>query len=126
MKSSQAISMDIMIAIVVFIVAIFLFYAIFNSNQEITAEELEKDAVKVLKNIASENPDVGIVEGIEVDEVKLQNLLGESYNVIKAKIRAEKDFCIFLEDENGDIIYISPGQPGIGSNKIRISDVPCG
>lgn len=117
--------MDIMIAVGVFIVTIFLFYAIFNSNQEIVAEELEKDAIKVLKNIDSENPDVGIVEGIEADEVKLQELLGESYSVIKAKIRAEKDFCIFLEDENGDIIYLSPGQPGIGSSKIRISDIPC-
>ncbi len=116
--------MDVMLAIVVFIGTIFVFYAIFSSNQKGTSE-LEKNAAKVLKSVSSEDPDVGIMDGIEVDEAKLEQLLGESYDVIKGKIRAEKDFCIFLEDENGDIIYISPGQAGIGSSKIRISDVPC-
>lgn len=122
---SQAFSMDIMIAIVVFIGVIFVIYSVFTSDQKSSAEDLEKDASKVLGNIASEDPDVGIVTDIEVDEAKLEQLLGKDYSIIKEQIRAEKDFCIFLEDENGDIIYISPGQPGIGSNKIRISDVPC-
>jgi len=114
-----------MIAIVVFAGAIFFIYAIFNANQGDGAKELETDASKVLESVASEDPNVGIVEGIEVEEAKLQQLLGEDYNTIKEKIRADKDFCIFLEDENGGIIYISPGQPGIGSNTIRVSDVPC-
>ncbi len=125
MKKSQAVSMDVMLAIVVFIGTIFVFYAIFSSSQKGTSEELKRDASKVLKSVSSEDPDVGIMDGIEVDEAKLEQLLGENYDVIKGKIRAEKDFCIFLEDKNGDIIYISPGQPGIGSGKIRISDVPC-
>ena len=116
--------MDVMLAIVIFVGTIFVFYAIFGSNQKGTSE-LEKDASKVLKSVSSEDPDVGIMDGIEVDEAKLEQLLGKDYSTIKERIRAEKDFCIFLEDENGDIIYISPGQSGIGSSKIRISDVPC-
>src|SRR3990167_1235770 len=88
MKKSQAWSMDIMIAAMVFIGAIFVIYTIFTGNhQESTAEELEKDASKVLKRVSSEDPDVGIMDGIEVDEAKLQQLLGEDYNAIKEKIR---------------------------------------
>lgn len=117
--------MDVMLAIVVFIGTIFVFYAIFSANQKGASEELEKSAAKVLKSVSSEDPDVGIMDGIEVDEAKLVQLLGKDYDAIKEQIRAGKDFCIFLEDENGDIIYVSPGQPGIGSSKIRISDVPC-
>mgnify|MGYP001562068343 FL=1 len=124
-KRSQAISLDVMIAIVIFLGTIFVFYAIFNANQPNAAKELEKDASKVLKSVTSEETDIGIMEGIEVDEAKLEQLLGKDYDLIKKQIRAEKDFCIFLEDENGDIIYLSPGQAGIGSNKIRISDIPC-
>jgi len=116
--------MDIMLAIVIFIGAIFFFYAFFDGNQESTAKDLGADASKVLESIASEDPDVGIVGGIEVNETKLEQLLGEDYDTIKKKIRAEKDFCIFLEDEDGDIIYIS-GEPGIGSGKIKISGTPC-
>ena len=117
--------MDIMIAAMVFIGAIFVIYAIFTGNhQESTAEELEKDASKVLKSVSSEDPDVGIMDGIEVDEAKLQQLLGEDYNAIKEKIRADKDFCIFLEDEVGNVIYVS-NKPGIGSDEIMVSDAPC-
>lgn len=116
--------MDVMLAIVIFVGTIFVFYAIFSSSQKGTSE-LEKDASKVLKSVSSEDPDVGIMDGIEVDEAKLEQLLGKDYSIIKERIRTEKDFCIFLEDEDGDVIYISPGQAGIGSGKIRISDVPC-
>ena len=126
MKKSQAWSMDIMIAAMVFIGAIFVIYTIFTGNhQESTAEELEKDASKVLKSVSSEGSDVGIMDGTEMNETKLEQLLGEDYKTIKERIRTEKDFCIFLEDENGDIVYISPGQLGIGSDKIKVSDVPC-
>jgi len=79
----------------------------------------------VLKSVSSEGSDVGIMDGTEMNETKLEQLLGEDYKTIKERIRTEKDFCIFLEDENGDIVYISPGQLGIGSDKIKVSDVPC-
>lgn len=125
MKRSQAVSMDVMLAIVIFIGTIFVFYAIFNTNQTDTAKELEKDASKVLKSVSSKGSNVGIIDGIEINEAKLEQLLGENYETIKEKIRAEKDFCIFLEDESGDIVYLSPGQTGIGSSNIIISDVPC-
>jgi len=125
MKTSQAFSMDIMIAIIIFIGTIFVFYSVIYSKQDNKVEDLQDEASIVLKNVVSEDSDVGIVDGTEVNETKLRQLLGEDYATIKERIRVESDFCIFLEDENGDIIYISPGQPGVGSNKIRISDVPC-
>jgi hypothetical protein len=125
-KRSQAISMDIMLAVVIFIGAIFLVYIFLNSNQQRTAGELGEEASKVLQSITSEDPEIGIVKGIDVDEIKLEQLLDENYETIKEKIRIDKDFCIFLEDEIGNVIYIRPGEPGVGSHKIQISDNPCG
>jgi len=117
--------MDIMIAIVIFIGTIFVIYSVLNDQQSDKTGELEEDASRVLENIVSEGSGIGIIDGINVDETKLQELLGEDYNEIKKKIRVQNDFCIFLEDENGDIIYISPGQPGLGSGKIKISGERC-
>jgi len=91
-------------------------------------EEKKEDSVydeEGREKLVSEDSNIGILVGTEIDETKLQQLLGEDYETIKEKMRVENDFCIFLEDENGDIIYISPGQPGIGSDKINISDIPC-
>lgn len=125
MKKSQTWSMDAMIAIGVFISAIFVVYLIFSGSKESKAEELEKDANKVLGSIVAEGSEVAIVEGIELNEEKLQQLINEQYLDLKKKIRTENDFCIFLEDEDEKIIYLN-GKVGIGSDIIKISDEPCG
>ncbi|MFH0867722.1 MAG: hypothetical protein V1831_00240 [Candidatus Woesearchaeota archaeon] len=126
MKKSQTWSMDIMIAIVIFMGTIFIFYSILNNNPDDKTRELQEDASRVLKNIASEDSDVGIIEGVEVNKTRLEELLGEDYSEIKKKLRVKNEFCLFLEDENGNIIYLTPEQAGVGSEKINISGIPCG
>ena len=122
---SQAFSIDIMIALVIFIGTIFVFYSIFSGSEETKTAELEDEASIVLDNIASEDSEVRITDGVVVNETKLAELLGMEYSEIKKKIRVKNDFCFFLEDEDGNIIYIEAGKPGIGSDKIKISDEPC-
>ena len=123
---SQAFSMDIMIAVIIFMGTIFIFYSIISGGEESKIDELEDDASIVMENIATEDSAVRITEGIAIDEEKLEDLLGMDYSEIKKKLRVENDFCIFLEDGEGNIIYLEAGQPGIGSDKIKVSDVPCG
>ena len=124
MKTSQAWSMDIMIAIVVFIGTIFVFYSIIEARQDTKSEDLQREASIVLDNVVSEDSVIGIVDGTEVSETKLQQLLGDDYATVKEKIRVGNDFCIFLEDGNGNVIPIS-GEPGIGSGMIKISGEGC-
>ncbi len=118
--------MDIMLGIIIFMGAAFFFYSTFSSKQGSDAKELEDDALKVMSSVVSNDPDASIVTGNEIDIDKLQALLGEDYAQIKQNLRVGSDFCIFLEDENGNIAYITPGQPGVGSDKINISNIPCG
>jgi len=122
---SQTWSMDVMLAVVIFIGTILIFYSTLTSNKESSVEDLQTDAAKILESIASEDPDIGIMNGSILDDKKLEELLGEDYELIKEKIRVKSDFCIYIEDENGNILYIAPGQPGIGSPKIQISTIPC-
>jgi|TARA_B100001964_G_C14228452_1_gene598869 hypothetical protein len=126
MKTSQAWSMDIMIAIVLFIGTIFVFYSVLSAKQSPKTDELQDDASIVLESIVSEDSDIGILDGAEVNETKLEELLGMEYSEIKKKMRVENEFCIFLEDEEGNVIYITQDQPGIGSDEISVSEVPCG
>ena len=126
MKKSQAFSIDIMLAMVIFLGAIFVTYSVLQGGKGGKTKDLEKDASLVLDNLASQNNRVGIVNGIEINQTKLGELLVATYPELKEKIRARSDFCIYLEDENGDVIYLSDSQQGIGSDKISISDQPCG
>ena len=124
MKTSQAWSLDIMLAIVIFIGTIFVFYAILSNNPKSSADKLEDDAAKVLENIASENPDLGFIDGIDIDQEKLQDLLSMEYDEIKKQLRVENDFCIFLEDKDGNVIKIDENFAGIGSSNIQIGEDP--
>jgi hypothetical protein len=128
MKQSQSGSFDIMIAIVIFIGTIFVFYSAFSNNPESNIKDLESEASIVLENIASEDPVVGLIEDTEISEEKIQQLLGEDYELIKEQVRVKNDFCIFLEDQDGKVVYLSQGTPGIGSDKIKIgaNEESCG
>jgi len=123
-KKSQTWSLDIMLAVVIFIGALFVVYSILSGSKADTAGKLEEDAALVLDNLASEDFEISVVDGVELNEAKLLGLLNEEYPDLKQKIRAGSDFCIFLEDEEGKLVYIS-NKPGIGSDKIKVSDQPC-
>tara|TARA_Y100000294_G_scaffold107344_1_gene99609 strand:+ start:406 stop:729 length:324 start_codon:yes stop_codon:yes gene_type:complete len=106
--------MDIMIAMVIFIGVIFVFYNILSSNEDNKIRELKDDALIVAENIdITENPS------------QIEELLGEDYSELKKKLRVKNEFCIFLEDEEGNVIYVSQDRPGMGSEKIKISEVEC-
>lgn len=117
MKKSQAWSMDIMMAFVIFVGTIFVFYSIINNRQTVTNDELKDDASRVLENL-----------NITQDISQIDELLKEDYLELKRRLRIKNDFCIYLEDEEGNIININPDdedQLGIGSGKIYIGDKPC-
>lgn len=125
MKNSQALSIDIMLGIIVFIGAIFFFYSVFSQNKESDITALEADASKIMKAVSS-GDEISVLTGTEIDIDKIQALLGEEYTDIKNKLRVGSDFCIFIEDESDNIIYLSASsQSGVGSNKIKVSDIPC-
>lgn len=106
--------MDIMIAIVIFIGTIFVFYSILSAKGSSKVGELKDDASILAKNI-------NITQNMSL----IEELLSEDYSQLKKKLRVKNEFCLFLEDENGNVIYLSQDQSGIGSGKISISDVPC-
>ena len=126
MKNSQALSIDIMLGIIVFIGAIFFFYSVFSHDKENDITALEDDASKIMKSVSSEEyEDISVLTGSEIDMEKLQALLAESYPDMKNKLRVGSDFCIFIEDEEGNVIYLSAAESGVGSSKISVSDIPC-
>ena len=93
---SQAFSMDIMIAFVIFIGTIFVFYSILSNQLSSKTGELENEASTVLDNIASEDSEIRITDGVTINETKLQELLGLSYSDIKKKI-----IILYFETQKG-------------------------
>ena len=126
-KKSQAWSFDVIMAVIIFVGAFFAFYFLLKPRTENTIDTLREDAELIANELLSESSPLNVIVDGKIDEAKLQQLLAEDYSDLKSQIRVEGDFCIYLEDQEGNIIYISqsPDITGIGSPSISISDIPC-
>lgn len=124
-KKCQAWSFDVILAVVIFIGAFLLVYFLFKSEKESPVEALRNDAEIIANELLSDSSSLNVVENGKIDEQKLQQLLDESYGELKSKVRVKSDFCIYLEDNEGNVLYIKQDVAGIGTDKIKISNVPC-
>lgn len=122
MKKSQVWSFDVILAIIMLIVAFFIFYFLLKPQTENKFQDLKKEAALVAGEVL---PNITISGTEQIDEDKLRILLEEAYPELKKKFRSGADFCIYFEDEQGNVVYIRPGVTGLGSSEINVSGVPC-
>lgn len=118
-NKSQTWSMDVMIAVVVFILGLFVFFTIIeNKSDSGKLRELIVEGEQLANIIEisaeSDNPCSFIVDN-KIDKEKLAEC-ANNYNRTKTLLGAKRDFCIYFEDSKGNIINISflTGHGGIG------------
>lgn len=122
---AQSWSIDIALGVAVFIAAFFIFYFLLSPSQASKAGSLKSDASSVIRQVASEEAAEGVVDGEEINVSKLNELKNLSYDELRRRLRVEGDFCIYFEDEQGNIVIINDSYKGIGSPNINISGTPC-
>lgn len=134
-KKAQTWSFDLVIAVVLFVVVVGLFYSLIVINQEKSDEDLTmQNDILISKMDCGSDSSVDtcfIIDG-EVDTDKLKVLFKESYNSIKKDLGVSGDFCIYLRDLNGNIypIAISDNEKmyGFGDDELILTsdEIRCG
>ena len=124
-KKSQSWSIDIILAVVLFMGAFFLFYSILSDDPAASAKNLKNDASLVIRQVSSEGLPVNILDRQQVNISKLNELKNLTYAELKSMLRVEGDFCIYMEDDKGYVVIVNNSYKGIGSPKINISNTPC-
>ena len=126
MKKGQSWSMDIVIAVVVFgFITLAITGFVLLSKPD--AERLEQNSQLVIANLASAQAGCGeILTANTLNFEHLECLFGRNYEEFKEQNRIQGDFCIFLEDEQGQIWTIDDGRIAAwGSDDIRVGGIPC-
>ena len=85
---------------------------------------LKKDAERLLNAITTnnlENPNL-----TQLNEESLEEIMQKDYIKLKEELGLKNDFCIRLEDSNGELIKINGIERGIGSSKVKVNGVSCG
>jgi len=122
---AQSWSVDITLGVIVFITAFFIFYSLLNANPSSKTSNLKEDASLVIKQIASDEAPLRIIDGNEINVSRLNELKNLSYEELKRRLRIEGDFCIYLENDKGDLVLINSSYKGVGSPDINLSGTPC-
>lgn len=118
MKRGQTFSTDALVAVVIFILAgMLLFYLIGPAAKNKISDKLQLEAQK-LPGILSAN------QGKKVDETKLAEILLLSYENVKTLVGMDSDFCIYFEDDHGNIVPAG-NKIGIGSPLANFSGKAC-
>ena len=114
-----------MLAAVIFMSSFFIFYALFSEDSNTKISNLRDDASTVIKQVSTADNSLKIINSNEVNVSKIQELKNLSYDELKSRLRIEGDFCIYFEDEKGNIILINNSYKGVGTPNINISGTPC-
>jgi len=122
---AQSWSLDISLGLIIFISAFFIVYSLLNENPNTKAKQLSDDATVVLKQLTSEDALYRLVDNNEVNATKVRDLKNVNYEELKRRLRIEGDFCIYFQDDKGNIILIDNTYRSIGSPNINLNNVPC-
>ena len=101
------------IVLVLIVVVIIMIVSVYEQNKSQTIEA-EKITGLLLDDHALSIANNGVV-----DKNKLQEVQNMNYEEFKDNLNVKKDFCIYIEDEKGNIILAK------GSPKFTGDGVPC-
>jgi len=135
-SKSQTFSMDMMIAIGIFIIGIvvFLYLIVGNASKDVSESLATDSEILPQRLMASDEMSVTnttFVVQNKVDTSRLNRTLAMNYDDLKKELDISSDFCIHFEDENGNLVNLDtdPGylRYSIGNPKliITVSDSWC-
>ncbi len=89
----------------------------------IEAESMSETATNPYANIS-------FVKGDRIDKEKLKQVANLSYEEIKQEFGVQNEFCMYIVDQDGNLIPITLDDNrslvGIGRGEARINGIPCG
>lgn len=101
----------ILIAVVIVVAVAVGFY---DKSQKAEYVEAEK-----IISIVLDGGDLGFANNGTIDEAKIREIEGMDYRELKQKLNAKRDFCVYIEDEKGNVVL------AIGSPKLNSDGLSC-
>jgi len=131
-KKAQSWSIDLVLGLVIFVLILSVFYMLLSKDDSANVIVMKSSGNKVMNMVDSKSSNTlnSFVDGNNVNMSKLEEFYKtENYEAIRKELGLKGDFCIILEDKNGNVISIMNSTKriyGFGSEDINISGCPCG
>lgn len=138
MGKGQVWSLDLVIGMLVFLLAVGTIYSFLNvrTGKDPTPLRIESEVVATALTTGTDDPGLKVADQNQLDMNRLGTLAAEAevnYTQLKRRLGIDHDFCIYLQDEEGNLIYVKDTSgntyAGIGSRTGELNltdDTPCG
>ena len=88
-------------------------------------EKLRSESERLPTVLTSQQNISGVfIKGTKVDDQKLGEALNLSYESLKQLLGIQSDFCVYFEDEKGNVVPVR-NKIGIGSSLVNFSGKGC-
>jgi hypothetical protein len=135
-ERGQAWSMDLVIGVLIFFLAIGVIYTLLLNRNTADTTPLRLESEVVATKLTSD-PALQVGENNVADPdrmVALAQRAALDYDQLKADLGVKNEVCIYLQDKDGNLIYlVNSTDPtkryngiGPGSNELNLSGLPCG
>ena len=125
-RKGQTWSFDLIVAVVLFVIIVGVFYAFLtaDSNEDKT-EFLEDGALALLSEFNCEiavNSSSCVVEDGVLNQSLLSDLGDMSYEDLRTQLNIPGDFCLYIKDGNGNLVplQLSDTITGLGSTELEL------
>jgi hypothetical protein len=127
MKRGQSISLDAIIGVALFTVALIFFFSLSSDNiDKQKVESLETQSNKLVTGVAGKfNTSGSLVDGSKVNEARMKDIYNLTPDELKRYFGVSAEFCLFFEDQEGNVLNISGNKTAIGSSGAAIAGVAC-
>lgn len=131
-KKSQTWSIDVLVAVFIFVAIFIMFVGIMSSMSDSQRKRALSERGERITKILSSETSVSFLKGNRVDDEKLKDIVGD-YDALKDEFDYD-NFCIYFEDQEGNLVPIEgvddEGNPieynGMGSGDAKVSGRECG
>lgn len=127
-KNAQMWSTDSLIGIALFsFIIIFVFYFLGTQQRSERVDAMKQESSSLTNVLGSpQKENLSFIEGTKISKERLASFANLSYEEIKDKLGLDYDFCLYFEDDKGNIINLTYGRPGVGSPNVSVSGAECG
>ena len=127
-SKGQTVSTDVLIAIALFLIVITFFFSVgLDVTEERKVRELGTQNSNLLNSLSgTKNATGSLIQGSKIDEQTLNELSGLKYDDLKDALGVAHDFCIYFEDNEGNLVTITKRITGLGSGLVSVGNDFCG
>lgn len=125
-KNAQAWSIDMIIAVVIFVMMIGVLYAVMNRENRVDLIDLQVEANNAAAKLKDPSAgDCNFIINNVINQTKMERCFQKDPNEVRKLLGLDDNFCIFIEDREGRVIYVS-GRSGVGDDELIVGATPCG